>query len=129
LFQFSTKLSSQLFGKIANIDMSTAAAASSTTVVANKTDESAERDEFRSYLEQKGVIDALTKGILGLYIEPEKPANPLEFLTKQLASALGGGDQLRKENDELKTQNLELKKKIEELQKQVDQLLEKKEQK
>ncbi len=36
--------------------------------------------EFRRYLEQHGVVDALTKVLVGLYEEPEKPANALEFV-------------------------------------------------
>lgn len=31
------------------------------------------KEEFRKYLEQTGVIDQLTKTLVGLYEEPEKP--------------------------------------------------------
>jgi len=56
------------------------------------------REEFRRYLEGAGVLDALTKGVLlygsstivifmlhcfevlvGLYEEPDKPKDPLEY--------------------------------------------------
>ena len=33
----------------------------------------ARKEEFRRYLERSGVIDALTKVLVGLYEEPEKP--------------------------------------------------------
>uniref|UniRef100_A0A1I8GPR0 Actin-related protein 2/3 complex subunit 5 n=1 Tax=Macrostomum lignano TaxID=282301 RepID=A0A1I8GPR0_9PLAT len=42
------------------------------------------REEFRKYLEKAGVLDALTKG---LYEEPEKPNNALEFLKLHLGTA------------------------------------------
>jgi len=38
-----------------------------------------EKEEFRHYLENSGVIDALTKVLVGLYEENEKPQNPLEL--------------------------------------------------
>lgn len=37
------------------------------------------REEFRKYLEKAGVMDALTKVLVNLYEEPEKPANALEY--------------------------------------------------
>ncbi len=38
------------------------------------------KEEFRRYLERSGVIDALTKVLVGLYEDPEKPANALEYV-------------------------------------------------
>jgi len=37
------------------------------------------REEFRKYLEKSGVVDALTKVLVNLYEEPEKPNNALEY--------------------------------------------------
>jgi len=37
------------------------------------------REEFRKYLETNGILDALTKVLVGLYEEPEKPMDPLEY--------------------------------------------------
>ncbi|ELU09571.1 hypothetical protein CAPTEDRAFT_106771 [Capitella teleta] len=37
------------------------------------------REEFRKYLEKSGVLDSLTKVLVGLYEEPEKPSNALEY--------------------------------------------------
>ncbi|XP_065908345.1 c-Myc-binding protein homolog [Dysidea avara] len=42
------------------------------------------REEFRKYLESNGILDALTKVLVGLYEEPEKPMDPLEFVKKHL---------------------------------------------
>jgi hypothetical protein len=36
------------------------------------------KEDFRKYLEKNGIIDALTKVLVGLYEEPEKPENPVE---------------------------------------------------
>jgi|ERR1711881_1915 len=44
------------------------------------------REEFRRYLERAGVIDALTKVLVNLYEEPEKPNNALDFLFTNLGS-------------------------------------------
>ena len=40
------------------------------------------KDEFRKYLEKAGVIDQLTKVLVGLYEEQEKPGNVIEFIKK-----------------------------------------------
>merc|ERR1712240_443980 len=42
------------------------------------------REEFRKYLEKSGVVDALTKVLVNLYEEPEKPNNALDFLLKNM---------------------------------------------
>lgn len=42
------------------------------------------KEEFRKYLEKTGVLDALTKMLVCLYEEPEKPENAIDFLKKYL---------------------------------------------
>ena len=44
------------------------------------------KEEFRKYLEKAGVLDALTKTLVTLYEEPEKPNNALDFLRKNLCN-------------------------------------------
>ncbi len=44
------------------------------------------KEEFRKYLEKAGVLDALTKTLVCLYEEPEKPNNALDFLKKNLSN-------------------------------------------
>ena len=46
------------------------------------------KEEFRKYLEKAGVLDALTKTLVCLYEEPEKPNNALDFLRKNLCNYL-----------------------------------------
>lgn len=36
------------------------------------------REEFRKYLEKTGVMDALTKVLVSLYEEPDKPEDAIE---------------------------------------------------
>lgn len=45
------------------------------------------KEEFRKYLEQTGVIDQLTKVLVGLYEEPEKPQDAVEFIKKYLGQS------------------------------------------
>ena len=40
------------------------------------------KEEFRAYLDRAGVIDQLTKVLVGLYEEPEKPGNAVEFIKR-----------------------------------------------
>ena len=37
------------------------------------------KEEYRKYLEKAGVIDQLTRVLVGLYEEPEKPQNAIEY--------------------------------------------------
>ena len=46
------------------------------------------KEEFRKYLEKAGVLDALTKTLVSLYEEPEKPNKPLDFFKKNLGNFL-----------------------------------------
>jgi len=78
--------------------------------------QASEKEEFRNYLEKSGVIDALTKVLVGLYEEHEKPADALDWIKKHLGSVIGIDiDALKKENEELKRANTELVLKIDEL--------------
>jgi len=69
------------------------------------------REEFRKYLEKAGVVDGLTKVLVNLYEEPEKPNNALEFVLRNLGSE--GPESPDVEN---------LKADVAELQAKVDQL-------
>ncbi|CAH0683077.1 c-Myc-binding protein [Helicoverpa armigera] len=51
------------------------------------------REEFRRYLERAGVMDALTKVLVSLYEEPDKPEDALEYVRKHLGTD-GGDDEL-----------------------------------
>ena len=79
------------------------------------------KEEFRKYLEKAGVIDQLTKVLVGLYEEPEKPGNVIEFIKKSLGAPSDTDvEQLMAENEELKRQKSDLEKKIEQVQSELD---------
>ncbi|KAL7750994.1 hypothetical protein RI367_003574 [Sorochytrium milnesiophthora] len=63
------------------------------------------KEDFRRYLEKNGIIDSLTKVLVGLYEEPDKPDNPLDFIKQFLAGPQIGpvsADMLKAENEDLK---------------------------
>ncbi|KAM6045422.1 C-Myc-binding protein isoform 2-T2 [Chlamydotis macqueenii] len=45
------------------------------------------REQFRRYLEKSGVLDTLTKVLVALYEEPEKPNSALDFLKHHLGAS------------------------------------------
>jgi hypothetical protein len=72
------------------------------------------KEEYKKYLEKNGVTDALTKVLVGLYEEPERPANAIDYIKKHL-SGVNEVDALKKENDELKNKMQDLERTIGEL--------------
>ena len=91
-------------------------------VYINQTPDS-KKEEFRKYLEKSGVIDSLTKALVGLYEEGERPSNAVDYM-KQFMGAPTGIDveALKAENIQLKEENGELKQAIEELNAKLDAL-------
>ncbi|XP_012370134.1 c-Myc-binding protein-like [Octodon degus] len=60
------------------------------------------REQFRRYLEKLGVLDTLTKVLVTLYEEPEKPTSALDFLKHHLGAATPEIELLRLELAEMK---------------------------
>ena len=61
------------------------------------------KEEYRKYLEKAGVIDQMTKVLVGLYEEQEKPQNVIEFIKKSLGEPTDTDvEQLMAENESLK---------------------------
>ena len=80
----------------------------------------AKKEEFRKYLEKSGVIDALTKVLVGLYEEPERPQSAVDYVRKYLGSSSTANvdvDALRNENEELRNRIRELSRTVEDLKK------------
>jgi len=76
----------------------------------------AKKEEFRRYLEKSGVIDALTKVLVGLYEEPDKPPSAVDYIRKYLGTPSNVDvDALRSENDELKARIKELTRSVDDL--------------
>ncbi|KAA0197983.1 C-Myc-binding protein [Fasciolopsis buskii] len=76
------------------------------------------REEFRKYLEKAGVLDTLTKVLVGLYEEPSKPDNALEFIKKHLQS--DGPDPV--EFEAMRVELAEMRQKVEQLEAENAQL-------
>eukprot|EP00900_Chrysochromulina_parva_P000725 jgi/Chrpa1/10653/Chrysochromulina_OHIO_Genome00015071-RA len=73
----------------------------------------AKKEEFRQYLNKAGVIDALTKVLVGLYEEPEKPANAIDFIKMTLGAPSGVDvEALKAENEQLKSKCDDLEAKL-----------------
>ena len=73
----------------------------------------AKKEEFRKYLEKSNVIDALTKALVNLYEEPERPDKPVEYIKK----VLGGPSQ--DDYERLKSDNERLQQEVEQLRKRL----------
>ncbi|XP_036141587.1 c-Myc-binding protein homolog isoform X2 [Monomorium pharaonis] len=77
----------------------------------------AQQEEFRKYLERSGVMDALTRILVKLYEESEKPTDALDYIRKTLGDIVEDSntveiDSLKKELKESKAQIAELKAKL-----------------
>lgn len=73
------------------------------------------REEFRKYLERAGVMDALTKVLVSLYEETEKPEDALEYVRKNLGGITDAASEmegLKKELDEARLTIASLKEKL-----------------
>jgi hypothetical protein len=79
----------------------------------NNNSDFSKKEEFRRYLEKTGVLDALTKVLVGLYEEPERPSNSLEYMKRYLGAPVAVDvDGLKRENEELKSKLNLLKKQL-----------------
>jgi len=70
----------------------------------------AKREEFRKYLEKEGVLEYLTKQLVRLYEEADKPSNALDYLKNNFSGKDTEVAQLKAEN--LEKENVQLKEKI-----------------
>jgi len=71
------------------------------------------KEEFRKYLERAGVIDNLTKVLVGLYEEPERPSHAVEYLKKYMGAPVGVDvDALRAENERLRAEVASLREQL-----------------
>lgn len=77
----------------------------------NKTPDT-KKEEYKKYLEKNGVTDAITKVLVGLYEEPERPSNAIEYIKKHLSGVNEAEVALKKENEELKKKVKELERTI-----------------
>jgi len=83
------------------------------------------REEFRKYLEKSGVLDSLTKVLVALYEEPEKPSSAVDFLKHHIGSGPPDSadvETLRLELAQVNERNKELEDEVAALKLKVEQL-------
>jgi hypothetical protein len=79
----------------------------------NNNSDFSKKEDFRRYLEKTGILDALTKVLVGLYEEPDRPSNSLEYMKRYLGAPVAVDvDGLKRENEELKSKVNLLKKQL-----------------
>jgi hypothetical protein len=62
-------------------------------------------------LEKTGVLDALTKVLVGLYEEPERPANAIDYIKRYIGAPQNVDvEGLKRENDQLRAELEKLRK-------------------
>lgn len=67
-------------------------------------------------MEKTGVIDALTKVLVGLYEEPERPLNAIDYIKRYMGAPQNVDvDALKRENESLRLQVDKLSKQMEEI--------------
>lgn len=67
-------------------------------------------------MEKTGVIDALTKVLVGLYEEPERPLNAVDYIKRYMGAPQNVDvDALKRENESLRLQVDKLSKQMEEI--------------
>ncbi|XP_003557460.1 c-Myc-binding protein homolog [Brachypodium distachyon] len=72
-------------------------------------DRESKKESFRKYLESSGVLDTLTKVLVALYEENDKPSSAVEFVQQKL-----GGPSIS-DYEKLKAEKLDLQLKYNEL--------------
>ncbi|KAI9222416.1 hypothetical protein BC828DRAFT_378525 [Blastocladiella britannica] len=91
------------------------------------------KEDFRKYLERAGIVDALTKVLVGLYEQPDKPENPLEYMQHFLAGPASTGAIGRYHGNDpaaaaaagdaaVRAENADLRRTVDELAARVDEL-------
>ncbi|KAL6494284.1 hypothetical protein OROGR_031084 [Orobanche gracilis] len=69
----------------------------------------AKKEAFRKYLESSGVLDALTKVLVALYEQNDKPSSAVEFVQQKLGGpSLAEYEKLQADFSDLQTRYNEL---------------------
>mmetsp|Transcript_6268 Transcript_6268/g.6553 ORF Transcript_6268/g.6553 Transcript_6268/m.6553 type:complete len:93 (-) Transcript_6268:92-370(-) len=84
--------------------------------MANYQTPESKKQEFRKYLEKSGVIDAFTKVLVGLYEEPERPQNAVDYIKRYMGAPTGiDVEALKAECEQLRKDKIDLENQIKEL--------------
>ncbi|KAL4324866.1 hypothetical protein GQ457_11G015290 [Hibiscus cannabinus] len=88
-----------------------------------KEEKEAKKEAFRKYLESSGVVDALTKVLVALYEQDDKPSSALEFVQQKLGGPTASEyATLQAEMSDLRTKYNELLCKHEDACKELEEL-------
>ncbi|XP_055801448.1 uncharacterized protein LOC129870646 [Solanum dulcamara] len=83
----------------------------------------AKKEGFRKYLEASGVLDALTKVLVALYEQNDKPSSALEFVQQKLGGpSLSEYEKLQAELSDLQIRYNELSKENQERCRELEEL-------
>mmetsp|Transcript_4263 Transcript_4263/g.10832 ORF Transcript_4263/g.10832 Transcript_4263/m.10832 type:complete len:113 (-) Transcript_4263:1327-1665(-) len=83
------------------------------------------KEEYKRYLQKSGVVDAITKVLVALYENEDRPPNPVNFIKRYFgAPDAQDHNALTAENAALKDENQELKNMVKELSKRNRELKE-----
>lgn len=82
-----------------------------------------QKEDFRRYLEKSGVISQLTRVLVGLYEEADKPTQAIDYVKKHLGAPSGiDVEDIKAENEELKKRNVDLQKQVDSCIAQIEAL-------
>ncbi|EEF40359.1 c-Myc-binding protein homolog isoform X1 [Ricinus communis] len=88
-----------------------------------KEEKEAKKEAFRKYLESSGVLDALTKVLVSLYEQNEKPSSALEFIQQKLGGpSLSEYEKLQTEMSDLQIKYNDLSATHQEICKELEEL-------
>ncbi|CAH8338155.1 unnamed protein product [Eruca vesicaria subsp. sativa] len=86
-----------------------------------KEEKEAKKEAFRKYLESSGVLDSLTKGLVALYEQNDKPSSALEFIQQKLGGpSVSDYEKLQAEKSDLQIKYNELFAKHQETLRELD---------
>ncbi|VVA99173.1 unnamed protein product [Arabis nemorensis] len=86
-----------------------------------KEEKEAKKEAFRKYLESSGVLDSLTKILVALYEQNDKPSSALEFIQQKLGGpSVSEYEKLQAEKSDLQIKYNELLAKHEETLRELD---------
>ncbi|KAF8118943.1 hypothetical protein N665_0001s0004 [Sinapis alba] len=86
-----------------------------------KEEKEAKKEAFRKYLESSGVLDSLTKVLVALYEQNDKPSSALEFIQQKLGGpSVSDYEKLQAEKSDLQIKYNELFAKHQETLRELD---------
>jgi phage host-nuclease inhibitor protein Gam len=90
--------------------------------MSNKTIEQKKKD-YRDYLENSGVLEQITKALVSLYEEIDRPVNPIEYIRRNLVDPDEEiNDKKKKEYLDYQRENVKLQEEIKDLKKKIKEL-------